>query len=83
MSDVIVVGFIYYFKNLKVLWSLFINAVKYMACSQIFYLVFNAHPAKLNYFLLLDFQMPSFIPPFHHAWYSKMLADNIPDDITS
>ena len=37
MSGVIVVGFIYSFQNLKVFWSLFINAVKYMACGQIFY----------------------------------------------
>ena len=28
---------IYSFKNLKVLWSLFIDAVKYMACGQVFY----------------------------------------------
>ena len=36
VSGVIVVGFIYSFKNLKVLRSLSINAVNYMACGQIF-----------------------------------------------
>ena len=30
VSGVIVVGFIYFFRNLKVLWSLFINAFKYI-----------------------------------------------------
>ena len=57
MSGVIVVGFIYFFKNLKVLWSLFINAVKYMACGQIFYSVFNAHP--LNLIKVIGYQVCS------------------------
>ena len=47
MSGVTVVGFIYSFKNLKVLWSLFTNAVKYVACGQIFYSVFNVYPLRL------------------------------------
>ena len=47
VSGVIEVGYIYSFKNLKILRSLFINAVKYMACGQIFYSVFNAHPLNL------------------------------------
>ena len=44
---VLVVGFIYSFKNLKVLLSLFINAVKYVACGQIFYSVVNANQLGL------------------------------------
>ena len=47
MSGVIVVRFIYSFKNLEVLCSLFTNAVKYMACGQIFYCGFNAHPLNI------------------------------------
>ena len=47
-SGVIVVGFIYYFKSVMVLWIPSINIVKYMACGgQIFYSVFNAHPPNL------------------------------------
>ena len=44
VSRVTVVGFIHSFKNLKVLWSLSINAVKYKVCCLIFYSVFNGPP---------------------------------------
>ena len=67
MSGVIVVGFIYSFKNLKVLRSLFIDAVKYMymACGQIFYFVFNAHP--LNLIKVVGYQENNFLGIFEEG----------------